>query len=137
MQLKKPKPMNAQEAYNLLEPIPEEKFMRSFFTDGRSACCAAGHLIRLTSDNPKDYSLKNCVDIGHSPVITFIRDTTGYFLTEVKKVNGFVDLATVNNAKLNGYNEDTCKARVLHLLKDMIQWEKEKNNEETQEETHD
>jgi len=108
--------MQAQEALDLLLPIPAEDFITSEYTDGVSKCCAVGHIMRLTSGNPTDYSDSNCNDhFQHS-----IRETTETFNQEKHQVDR--DISSVNNGtRVNGYTEPVIKDRVIHLLKDMVE----------------
>ena len=57
--------MNATEAKALLEPIPADKFITGKFSDDVGKCCGVGHLVRLKSSNPNDYSGSNCCDYYH------------------------------------------------------------------------
>jgi len=56
--------MNAREAKELLQPIPNEDFIRSEYSDEIGKCCAIGHLIRLKSEDPSDFSIENCTDLA-------------------------------------------------------------------------
>lgn len=131
--------MNATKAKELLLSVPKEDFIIGDFTDRKSKCCAVGHLVRLVSNNPNDYSLENCglpiLDIypkdedalakdpksqvaalAYKKAVKFLRDA-GY------SGHDWVlpDMAEVNNTtEINGYTEDNPKDRVIHLLDDMI-----------------
>jgi hypothetical protein len=107
--------MDAQEARNLLLPIPKEDFITFAFSNEIDKCCAIGHLQRLSSSDKDDYSFANCADNHSSP----FRDLSyGY----IKKTYGVhYSIASVNNSDtINGYNESHPKDRVIHLLDDMI-----------------
>jgi hypothetical protein len=110
----------AQEAFELLSPIPAENWIMGEFTDGVSKCCGIGHYMRLRSRNPDDYSRSNCDDfelVGNCD----LRNISLKFLSE-KYGTEYENLATVNNSgSVNGYKEDNPKDRVLHLLRDMIE----------------
>ena len=123
--------MNATQAKELLLPIAKEDFLLDKFTNKINKCCAIGHLVRLTSDNPSDYTTENCVDFDLSdfPIINpkegaeevhdFARTKVNKFL--LKEYDEDENLATVNNCDLvNGYNQDNPKDRVIALLDDMI-----------------
>lgn len=111
--------MKAQQALDLLSPIPKEDFIESLYTDGKNKCCAIGHLCRLTKD-PTDYHWSNCSEHYHDNVFKFARVSVEKFLTEQHNL-AYKDLASINNwAIFNGYNEDNPKDRVVHLLTDMI-----------------
>jgi hypothetical protein len=113
--------MKAIEVKKLLEPIPSEDFIVGKFTDEIGKCCAVGHIQRLTSDNRTDYSTANCTDRTYEARKKFrFRDLTTEYIQKFHQ-NYFADLSDVNNrASVNGYNEETPKARVMHLLDDMI-----------------
>jgi hypothetical protein len=106
----------AKKAYELLSPIPADKFLVGDFTNGSDACCSIGHYKRLTSDNPNDFSWRNCDDQNYCD----LRRATTKFMMEKHAANA--DIADVNNDPVyNGYDEPEVKDRVLHLLKDMIE----------------
>jgi hypothetical protein len=108
--------LTASKALELLKDIPEEDFITKTFTDGQGKCCAIGHLQRLTSQDPTDYSFRNCNEVIR---VNPIRKISEEYITKVHST--FADIASVNNEDtVNGYNEDTPKKRVLHLLEDMI-----------------
>lgn len=109
--------INTKQAIDLLSKVPEEEFITGIFTDGRNKCCAIGHLMRLTSADPDDYTYNNCSDrLGH-PIS--VREASEKFIHNVYNQEGF-SIADVNNTfAVNGYTEETPKARVLHLLRDM------------------
>ena len=50
----------AREAYDLLKKVPYYDFVKGISTDEVSKCCAGGHINRLLSGNPTDYSRENC-----------------------------------------------------------------------------
>lgn len=106
-----------QLALELLSPIPEEKFITGVFTNRSDSCCALGHFHRLTSPNPKDYSLWNCIN-PHEGLD--LRSVTAKFLRKTHNTGG-LDIAIVNNKPdVNGYTEEDPKSRVIHLLQDMV-----------------
>lgn len=114
-----PKETVAQEALRLLTPIPKEDFITGLFTDGGGRCCAIGHIKRLQSDNPSDYSSDNCSDAFTADIA--IRTASTKYLKEVHNANWLVSIASVNNNNdINGYTEPVIKDRVIHLLNDMI-----------------
>ncbi len=112
--------MNATKAKELLSPIPKEDFIISAFSDGKGKCCAIGHLVRLQSEDPKDYV--QFLGEGHNtPIYSFARVYTRKFLEKYHKVYSR-NLASVNNSdSINGYTEDNPKDRIMHLLDDMIE----------------
>lgn len=111
--------MNATKAKELLLPIPKEDFIAELFTDGSAKCCGIGHLQRLTSGNPNDYSTKNCSDHVDKAPPSPIRELTKVFMK--KQYNIKAGFENINNEPtINGYTEDNPKDRVMHLLDDMI-----------------
>lgn len=123
--------MNATEVKNLLTPVPTEDFITTNFTDEVSKCCVIGHLARLTSDEPNNFSLGNCADVEyflwmHEPieakidVYNFARKKVNGFLGEDENGN-YTTLAEVNNRPIGKYNQETPKERVIALLDDMIE----------------
>lgn len=119
--------MNAKDVKALLEPVPSEDFIVGIFTDEESKCCAIGHLMRLTSKDPNDYSNRNCEDgladpsKMDTPMHVFNRVTTAEFLKDVHNIRG-VDISYINNGpEFNGYDQEGPKERVMQLLDDMIE----------------
>lgn len=109
----------AQEALRLLTPIPKEEFITQLFTDGEGRCCAIGHIKRLQSDNPSDYSSDNCSDNLTADIP--IRTASTKYLKEVHNARYWASIASVNNNNnINGYTEPEIKDRVIHLLNDMV-----------------
>ncbi len=105
----------AQKALRLLSEVPKDDFITGEFTDKNGKCCAIGHYVRLTSDNPSDFSNDNCHDMWNSDIRLLSRD----FCFETYKLE--ITIAGVNNEDThNGYNEDNPKDRVIHLLTDMV-----------------
>ena len=106
--------MTPEEALKLIEPIPAENFITFKYTDGESKCCVMGHLNRLTSENPNDFSFENCA-VPFSSFKT-LRDS-------MKKLgNSPTFLAEVNNRDwpIKKYPQPIIKDRVIACLKDMI-----------------
>lgn len=114
--------MDAKKAYKLLSRVPAEDFIIGQFTDQKGKCCAVGHLVRLTTGDPDDYSLQSRqweVFESTSSEIGRFRAKVMAYLNDVHKT--YASLAAVNNGyNINGYNEDGIKDRVMHLLSDMI-----------------
>ena len=118
--------MNATIAKELLDPIPAKDFITNSFSDNNGKCCGIGHLIRLTSKNPDNYSPNNCSDrtykYGTGGVRIFVRDKVDRFMKKEHNINLYGDgLSEINNRDChNGYTQKKVKARIIHLLKDMI-----------------
>ncbi len=114
--MKKEKFTPSQEALKLLTNVPSKDFIIDNYTDKIGKCCAIGHLMRLKSKNPNDYSLRNCND-GHESTIRQLSQT--YLNVNKKGFNS--SIASVNNStNIDGYKQKTPKARVIALLKDMV-----------------
>jgi hypothetical protein len=106
----------AQEALRLLSTVPEENWITDRYTDGDGKCCAIGHFNRLKSKNQNDYNDYNCYERNESG----LRQKSAEFLAKIHKT-GFADIATVNNTnRINGYNQESIKDRVINCLKDMV-----------------
>lgn len=125
--------MNATQAKELLLTVPKEDFITHSYTDGEGKCCGIGHLERLSSNDPNDYSPDNCMDLKkyeEDPVSVFVRKQVYNFLTKnyaeelPVKVNSYLyipNLAHVNNQdNINGFTQDNPKDRVIALLDEMI-----------------
>ncbi len=118
--------MTATEAKNLLLPIPNEDFLTDErFSDGNSKCCVIGHLQRLSSRKPNDYSLSNCNDKlynrRHSIRISSKKYLKSVLPPDDTRRYGYLSIADINNGpEINGYTEPEPKDRVLHLLDDML-----------------
>lgn len=124
--------MNATKALELLSPIPSEDFLFEYFSDEVSKCCAIGHLIRLTSDNPANYARSNCDgNTEKTSLNMFVRfkveefiqkehgttTSQGWELSSGSMPNG---LSVINNTPdINGYTQSFPKDRVMALLIDM------------------
>lgn len=107
--------MNAQTALDLISPIPADQFIKGRFTNSIGACCFIGHLQRLTSSDPNNYSYENCEDNREHP----IRNTSNLFMRNIHAIP--YDIVDVNNKdNVNGYNEPLIKDRLVHCLTDMI-----------------
>lgn len=107
----------AQKALELIEPIPVKDFIGNIFSNEKDKCCVLGHINRL-SNNPEDYSYSNCInsDLGHQ-----IRGSSSEFLNKWYNTS-WVDIADVNNEpNVTGFKKGSRKARVVKLLKQMIE----------------
>ncbi len=114
------KELTAQQIKDLLSSIPKEEWMEDRFSNDENKCCFLGHLQRLHSDNPKDYTIKNCSEgVFSLKKRTNARELTRKALIKMHNLN--IDGADVNNSPdYNGYTEDNPKDRIMHLLDDMI-----------------
>lgn len=105
----------AQKALRLLSEVPKESFIVGEFGDGNGKCCAIGHYVRLTSENPNNFHHQACHDNFQSD----LRLVSKQFLMEKHSLRGCI--ADVNNDNdINGYKAPEIKDRVIHLLEDMV-----------------
>lgn len=102
----------AQKALRLLEPIPENEWTVGRFTNEINSCCALGHYSRLLSNNPKNYSSLNCDEY------TVQYELSGESWAFLRGRDE--GITHVNDGLSTLYQESTPKARIIHLLKDMI-----------------
>ncbi len=108
----------AQEALRLIKDVPKEDFILNKMTDEHSKCCVVGHYIRLKSNNPMDYSHKNCT--GFITAEPLLRESAAFLLSQGSST--FKTIITVNNGiQLVVYTEPEIKDRVIHLLEDMVE----------------
>lgn len=105
--------MTPAEALKLLQPIPEESFMEGAYTNGKDKCCVMGHLTRLTSKNPKDFSEDNC-DPRHSRFEEHSKKVTG--LNDYVRMNIGQPLERVNNGWVDKFKLGSVKDRVIACL---------------------
>lgn len=114
-----------QDAIDKINTIPSENIITTKFTDGESKCCVIGHLVRLGSENPENYSRINCVDWypdtfdGHP-----IRKLSERFLKSKLDIFEYdCSIASVNNGECELYKQETPKERSLACLEDMLKTE--------------
>lgn len=103
----------AQQCLELVENIPSNEWTTDFFSDEENKCCLHGHITRLTSDDPNDYTGHNCSDWNVDNLSSMLRIKSREFL-------GHRDSSSVNNGTVSTYQQKTPKARSIRLLKDMI-----------------
>ena len=109
----------AQRTYELLEPLPANEWITEDFTDREHKCCAIGHISRLKSADPSNYKKGNCVlRTGADSLADNLWDTTKKYIKSQDSL--YVDIVDINDGKSNMYTEPDPKARVMHLLTDMI-----------------
>jgi hypothetical protein len=99
-----------QQALKILEPIPEELFITEEYSqDDKTHCCSLGHINKAISGNPTD-----------SEIEIPLREEIASFIRKKYMPSGYVDIVQVNDGYDGIYKEDGPKARVMHLLKDML-----------------
>jgi len=101
----------AKKALDLLKPIKPKNWLIGNFTNEIDSCCAIGHFLRLTSDDPNDYSDYNCSDLGFNA-----KAKSSLRQLSVKNWG----LAGVNNTESKEFKQKTPKARVMSFLKQII-----------------
>ncbi len=105
----------AASALRLLSDISPDYFISGAYSDG-SRCCAVGHYVRLTSDDPSDYSLANCSDAVRG---NELRRVSEKFM--MKRLGRYSSVIAVNDGKPDtGYTEAGIKDRIVRLLNDMV-----------------
>ena len=109
----------AQKVFELLSPIPEEDFIIHYMTNWIDKCCARGHILRITSRNPNNYSPTNLSD-GDFNLDQDILEKSSAFLRAKKRSSPFT-IAHINNKVTPLYPQETPKQRVIALLTDMIE----------------
>lgn len=105
-------------AIKLLEPVPEEEWLTSVFSNGYK-CCVIGHWMRLTSNNPENRNPDNCTDAYSISPERDLRHAFGILLPGP-------DLATINNNQHHifgstEYLQKTPKARSLAALRNALE----------------
>lgn len=101
-----------QQAITLLEPLREDEFMQKEFSNRKNRCCVIGHIQRLTSDNPNDYSRPNCNDDAGS----FSVNTFGFYFRRACSKAGSCDIAAVNNHAPAGRIKETVLKELRRLV---------------------
>ncbi len=131
------KETKAQFILNLLKDIPEKNWTTRTYTDEKSKCCALGHIIRLTSKNPKDYNFFNC-NLSSSSVTNkefsshfkTSQETNTYLSSFIKEKRGFhgsfanindgTDLWLLGKKTNETYRQSSPKQRVILFLEWMV-----------------
>jgi hypothetical protein len=117
-----------KEAYNLFKDIPEEQWTTGKFSNNIDKCCAIGHWIRLHSSDPTNFSLDNCKDYTYD---TFFRFKMDEIIIEKYNPTRSVDIpyesfAQINNYETGHFQQKTPKQRVIALLNELLEYEREK-----------
>jgi hypothetical protein len=112
--------------YNKLKKISSKNVIKQSFGDGENSCCVIGHAMRLSSDDSSNFSRSHCSDYDISKDSTSnLREISKKFLANKFPIHPEDDwnplnIAKVNNQKIEAYRQKTPKARILACLKDMI-----------------
>ncbi len=108
--------LTPKKAIEMLTPIPKEEFTTGVFSrPSVKQCCAMGHLRRLLSKNPDNYSAANDFNKKVNKLDDKVQEYT-------KKKHGYAyGIPSINDRDdINGYNEDNPKDRIMHVLKEML-----------------
>lgn len=115
--------LSAKEALEIIEPIPEDKFITHQYYDqyDETKCCLLGHLNRAAYANDENFSEPE------------FRAKAKRFLLNVKKIREIPDgkgnfrpvsILAVNDTNLvNGWTQNSIKERDVAFLKEMAAWE--------------
>lgn len=117
--MKKKEETVAQKALRLIKRVGKDRFIVDSYSNNTDKCCVLGHINRLTSRNPKDYSTYNCSNSNGDD--GKIRRASMYFLREATGTLTSSDIATVNNGNTTLYKQPIIKDRVVACLTDMIE----------------
>lgn len=111
-----PETITATQALALLLPVPAQEWITGDFTDENRACCAIGHLKRLTSPNPGDYSYRNCeARLDENPEFFYLWEGANPLKLSLSEVN--------NGPLFHPYPLSTPKDRVIAFLTDLARLE--------------
>lgn len=113
---------------SLLEPIPKEEWMVRSFTNTKDKCCSVGHLQRLTSNDPSDYSYNNCTDSNHLQSRSF-RVVIDEIARQYMPYD-YAQLAIINNTPTRASSASDPKSRVMEHLTKLKTLVKQKINEQ-------
>lgn len=96
----------------ILEPIPAENFITNSYGYSSGKHCSLGHINTFITGDER-MAGTDCNGFGAQVIVD-------KFLREKHSIsNGHI--VTVNDYNyVNGYNEDTPKERIMHLIEDMI-----------------
>ena len=120
---KKPIPKEqtiCQKALAILEAIPSDKFIISFFRDSLNPTrgCTSGHILGVVSGNLSPL----CPGLSSNEATSFDdklrKVTTGYL--RLKNPNGWGSYVLINNRATKDYPQNNPKDRVIALLKDCV-----------------
>lgn len=112
--------MTAQQALDLLSSIPADNFIEKTYANPvTKCCCTTGHLTRIRSKFPDNYSPQSCSYVlMNDTEVDILVDTTREFLGNYEGIKG--SIISINDCCIGKYQEDNPKDRVIHLLTDMV-----------------
>jgi len=100
------------QAEGLLKEVKPSEWMTEMFSDCNSKCCALGHYSRLTSEDPSNYGMDNCI-----ARVNILRTASLVVMKEMSCEDG--DIATINNGDWFdcGFKQKTPKGRTMAFLR--------------------
>jgi len=121
-----------QDALNILEPIPANKWGEGMYYSPKTDCfCALGHY-SYAKGSPKPYFSISALIVDSDgniipenkqmPVVSLpLRNASKEALKILyPSAPYFADISVINNFLFNKYNEPETKDRVIHFLKDAV-----------------
>ncbi len=98
--------------------LSEKEIVSGIFSNGVDKCCIVGHFERLHSENPNDYSTKNCWDLDGKKTSPLRAWANKYHY----------DIASINNNyyQHTGFLQPTRKKRLLAMCDEIEKTEIEK-----------
>lgn len=123
-----------QDALNILEPIPADKWGRGMYYSPKTDCfCGLGHYAYVKG-SPKPYFNISALIVDSDgniipenkqmPVVSLpLRNASKEALKILyPNISRFadIDISVINNFLFNKYNEPETKDRVIHFLKDAV-----------------
>lgn len=98
-----------QDALNILELIPQDKWITDVYTNYSGKCCALGHYGTHYDSYYRAELLRSASKIA-----------LRILHPDIPSQNR-ISIATINNfSNVNGYTESEIKDRVIHFLKDAV-----------------
>ncbi len=101
-----------QQAFDILEPIPEEEFITVRYSNKIDKCCAMGHINRVVNGG-------SYINASNSSIEIPLREKIIEYCRKFHDIETG-DITTVNDEKIDIFQQETPKQRVMALLKDMI-----------------
>jgi hypothetical protein len=115
--------MNILEFKKKFTKISDKEIGTGQFSNTVNQCCVIGHAMRMTSENPEDYSQENCSDninFGSDALDGCnLRVVSRQALVKSKETFLF-DISGINNRQSAKYNQETSKKRVIAFLDYLI-----------------
>lgn len=116
-----PKIEKAQQALDIIKPIPAEKFITWVYGKRDGSSCVLGHIHRALSPNGSEDFSGDSDGFGLRELSKAYVNTHHPEIKQESRFNKEIDIADVNNwAEYNGWKESEIKDRVVHFLEDMV-----------------